>query len=500
MAASATATAALAACGDGGDADSPEAEKLKEILAKSSTGVAETVETQSSKPKASGPVVVGLPTGGFQGTRTAVQVESVVADIRRRQGESANLEHALIAAQPQSGPQGLPDAIAAARDDGRQLDLIYINSKSELEALNDAGLLTAVQAAATSDPSFDTSNYYQSALDAASIDGQLMALPVWVRPTMLQYSPRPFEAAGIEPPNDSWDWPTFIERTTRLTVPRADGGRSQYGVMIAPGATPSYMFMWQNGAEILSPDGKTSAVNSPEAVEAVQFMADLVLKHEVSPRLIGGEADEELTIDFSDDGIIINGGLVAMLPRQVGGQFGFSIFRAIFAGGGSGRRPPRVNVTQVNVNQRSPSAGTTPSANPLEVLESLPLGPMPRGQVAANLGEADGMVGVLDGAADVTSAWSELRTLIDALEVQGLVPARRMSAEELVRIDSSLDANSAAALISATETSRVPAFPKSQLITGILNQVIDIPVLTGEISPLDACNEAARQIDDLLAA
>ncbi|MCY3801076.1 MAG: extracellular solute-binding protein [Chloroflexi bacterium] len=499
MAASATAAAALAACGGSGDADSPEAEKLKEILAKSSTEAAETVETQSARPQASGPVVIGLPTGGFQGSRVAVQVEGVVAGIRREQGESANLEHALIAAQPQSGPQGLPDAIAAARDDGRQLDLIYISNSDELEALNDAGMLTAVQAAATSDPSFDTSNYYQSALDAASIDGQLMALPVWVRPTMLQYSPRPFESAGIEPPNDSWDWPTFVERTSRLTVPRADGGRSQYGVLIAPGATPSYMFMWQNGAEILSPDGKTSAVNSPEAVEAVQFMADLVLEHEVSPRLIVGD-DEDLTIDFSDDGIVINGGLVAMLPRQVGGQFGFSIFRAIFAGGGRGGRMPRVNIQRGPANQQSPSAGTTPSANPIEVLESLPLGPMPRGEVAANPGEAGGMVGVLDGAADVTSAWSELRTLIDALEVQGLVPARRMSSEELTRIDSSLDINSAAALINATEASRVPAFPRSQQITAILNQAIDIPVLTGEMSPLDACNAAAKQIDDLLAA
>ena len=362
---------------------------------------------------------------------------------------------------------------------------------------NDAGLLTAVQAAATSDPSFDTSDYYQSALDAASIDGQLMALPVWVRPTMLQYSPRPFEAAGVEPPNESWDWPTFVERTSRLTVPGPDGGRSQYGVLIAPGATPSYMFMWQNGAEILSPDGKTSTVNSPEAVEAVQFMADLVLKHEVSPRLIGG--DEELTIDFSDDGIIINGGLVAMLPRQVGGQFGFSIFRAIFAGGGRGRGP-RVNIQRAPSNQASPAAGSTPSANPIEVLQSLPLGPMLRGQVAANLGEAGGMVGVLDGAADVTGSWSELRTLVDALQGQGLVPARRMSSEELIRIDSSLDTNSAAALISATESARVPAFPRSEQITALLNQAIDIPVLTGEMSPLDACNTAAKQIDDLLAA
>ena len=75
-----------------------------------------------------------------------------------------------------------------------------------------------------------------------------------------------------------------------------------------------------------------------------------------------------------------------------------------------------------------------------------------------------------------------------------------MSPEDLVTIDSSLDNTSAASLIAAVEASRVPAFPKSQQITQILNQVIDIPVLTGETSPLDACNEAAKQIGDLLAA
>ena len=483
----AAAATALAACGAGGGADSPEAEKLKEIIAKSSTGA--TVETEGTRPKAAGPVVVALPTGGFGGSQIAVQIEGVVADIRQEQGEEANLDHALVSVQPQSGTQGLVDAIVAARDEGRQLDLVYINSRAELEALNDAGLLTAILSAATSDPTFELSSYFQSALDAASIQGQPMALPIWIRPTMVQYSPKPFEAAGIEPPNESWDWPTFVEKAARLTVADSGGGRSQYGFIVFPFVTPSYMFMWQNGADVISSDGKTSTVNSPEAIEAVQFMADLVLKHEVSPRLIGDEA-EEFSINITDDGLVVNGGLIAMLPRQIGGQFGFNIFRALFAGGGGGRgarfAPPAA----------SPAA--TP-ANPIEVFSRLPLGLMPRGQVAANVGEAGGMIGVLDGTADVTGAWGELRTLASAMERRGLVPARRTSPEALVNLDSSLDTDSAAALITAADTARVPTFPQSQGVTQILRQVIDEPVLGGSASAADACNEAAKQIDELLA-
>ena len=491
----AAAATALAACGSGGGEDSPQSEKLKEIIAKSSTSA--TVETDGGRPRAAGPVIVALPTGGFGGSQIAVQIEAMVADIRHEQGDEANLDHALISVQPQSGAQGLVDAITAARDEGRQLDLVYINSRSELEALDDAGLLTAVQSAATSDPTFELSNYFQSALDAASIQGQPMAMPVWIRPTMVQYSPGVFEAAGIEPPNASWDWPTFVERATRLTVPGASGGRSQYGFIVFPFITPSYMFMWQNRADVISPDGKISIVNSPEAIEAVQFMADLVLKHEVSPRLIGDEA-EALTINITDDGLVVNGGLIAMLPRQIGGQFGFNIFRALFAGVGGGGGGGGGRGRGVRAAPQAASPGTTP-ADPIEVFSRLPLGPMPRGKVAANVGETGGMIGVLGGAADVPGAWSELRTLAGALERRGLVPARRMSPEALVNLDSSLDIASAAALIAAADTSRVPAFPRNQEVIQILRQVIDEPVLGGQVSATDACNEAAKQIDDLLA-
>ncbi len=119
--------------------------------------------------------------------------------------------------------------------------------------------------------------------------------------------------------------------------------------------------------------------------------------------------------------------------------------------------------------------------------------------MAANVGETGGMIGVLDGAADVPGAWSELRRLAGALERRGLVPARRMSPEALVNLDSSLDIASAAALIDAADTSRVPAFPRNQGVIQILRQVIDEPVLGGQVSATDACNEAAKQIDDLLA-
>ncbi len=42
-------------------------------------------------------------------------------------------------------------------------------------------------------------------------------------------------------------------------------------------------FLWENGGQIFSADGRRSTVDSPEAVEALQFYVDLFNKHRVCP-------------------------------------------------------------------------------------------------------------------------------------------------------------------------------------------------------------------------
>ena len=42
-------------------------------------------------------------------------------------------------------------------------------------------------------------------------------------------------------------------------------------------------YLWQAGGEWLSPDGKQAAFNSAAGVEALEFWADLVQKHQVTP-------------------------------------------------------------------------------------------------------------------------------------------------------------------------------------------------------------------------
>ena len=45
-------------------------------------------------------------------------------------------------------------------------------------------------------------------------------------------------------------------------------------------------FIWQNGGELFTADGKQLALNSPEATAAIQFWVDWQVKYHISPNAV----------------------------------------------------------------------------------------------------------------------------------------------------------------------------------------------------------------------
>lgn len=114
----------------------------------------------------------------------------------------------------------------------------------------------------------------------------------------LYYNVDMFKAAGIEPPptkvEDAWTWDEFVEVAKKLTIdengrnaadPDFDPKRiKQFGISGANGWWGSWSnLIYSNGGDFLSEDGKTFALNQPEAVEVFQKLADLVNVHHVAP-------------------------------------------------------------------------------------------------------------------------------------------------------------------------------------------------------------------------
>ncbi|MEK4850055.1 sugar ABC transporter substrate-binding protein [Paenibacillus sp. FSL H7-0756] len=113
----------------------------------------------------------------------------------------------------------------------------------------------------------------------------------------LFYNEDIFKDAGIEPPPsnvaDAWTWDEFVEVAKKLTMdtngktaadPDFDPKKiKQYGANISTWWGVYSNFIYSNGGDFISADGKTFGLNQPEAVEALQKISDLMNVHHVSP-------------------------------------------------------------------------------------------------------------------------------------------------------------------------------------------------------------------------
>lgn len=114
---------------------------------------------------------------------------------------------------------------------------------------------------------------------------------------ILYYNTDAFKAAGVDPvpftADTAWSWDDFVSAADRLTID--DQGRhpsengfdtskvKQFGTIAPTGGGSLYSMLRSNGADVVSKDGRTYALDSAEAVQAMQNIQDLIYKHRVSP-------------------------------------------------------------------------------------------------------------------------------------------------------------------------------------------------------------------------
>ncbi len=118
----------------------------------------------------------------------------------------------------------------------------------------------------------------------------------WVLPH-LYYNADLLEQAGVEAPSmdpaQAWTWDQFVENARTLTVDAAGKhpGESgfdpnnvqQWGVSWATWSLMRDVMIYSNGGEAFTKDHVTR-LSEPEAVEAIQAVADLMNTHQVAPR------------------------------------------------------------------------------------------------------------------------------------------------------------------------------------------------------------------------
>ncbi|MBI4736705.1 MAG: sugar ABC transporter substrate-binding protein, partial [candidate division NC10 bacterium] len=122
----------------------------------------------------------------------------------------------------------------------------------------------------------------QSAVEMCKYKGKLYCLPDDLNPLVLMYNTVHFKEAGLDPNKPPATWYQFLDYAKKLTK----GDRWGVGVI---GARQEGLFMrfnpwlWGAGGDYLTPDGKRSALDTPQALEGFKYYAELFTKHKVVP-------------------------------------------------------------------------------------------------------------------------------------------------------------------------------------------------------------------------
>lgn len=129
----------------------------------------------------------------------------------------------------------------------------------------------------------DVNDYYPSILATATQDGVVYGLPWIAQPVVVFYNKALFDAAKLEYPKAGWTWDDFLANAKALTKDTDGDGKTDQWGFTANGWPPPQMFIWQAGGQLISDDHKTAPIDSPEAIEGINFYLKLAYNPEVSP-------------------------------------------------------------------------------------------------------------------------------------------------------------------------------------------------------------------------
>ncbi len=153
-------------------------------------------------------------------------------------------------------------------------------------------------------------DFYPGALDYGKWNHRQTGIPLMLGGTYTFYNMDLFDKAGVPYPtvnwdDKSWNWNAMIAVAKKLTKYYGDPNKAIYGAIFILGCLEEHVWLW--GGDVWDKDvytekgvPRTSHWNTPEAMGAIQALADLTYVHKVSPSpavvsALAGTSDPFLT-------------------------------------------------------------------------------------------------------------------------------------------------------------------------------------------------------------
>jgi multiple sugar transport system substrate-binding protein len=154
-------------------------------------------------------------------------------------------------------------------------------------------------------PTVNWNDFFPAARQAAATpDGRVYGIPALIDNLSLIYNKKLFDAAGLSYPTARWTWTDFQNAARELT----DTAKHQYGWAYVNDGSEDTVWrfialLWQAGGDLLTPDNKKAAFDSPAGLAAMQLLHDMAV------------TDHSVYLDTGDQQYqnLFNSGKVAML-------------------------------------------------------------------------------------------------------------------------------------------------------------------------------------------
>ena len=189
--------------------------------------------------------------------------------------------------------QKYPTAVAA----GSPPDMVIFHA-AEVAQMANEGLMQPMDEFYTQE-GLGPDAFNEALIQGITVDGQIMAVPFDNHGWLLWYNEELIKAAGLDPENLPANGAEFLEWAQKITTdvngqhPTDEGfDPANVDVWGMEFTWPRFTVpstLWQFGASVISADGKTATLDSPEAIAAIQYWHDLMYKYYVAPPNVPGK-------------------------------------------------------------------------------------------------------------------------------------------------------------------------------------------------------------------
>lgn len=155
----------------------------------------------------------------------------------------------------------------------------------------DKGALLDLDEYLSKDKTFDKDSYNKEAFEAYQYDGKQYGLVESFSNVVTFYNKDLFDKANLEYPSKDWTWKDEVEAANKLTK----ASENIWGTYAPVTMNEFYKVAAQNGGALKNNKGEWT-INTPENVEALEYMVNNVVKEKntPSPEDMSGQLSEDL--------------------------------------------------------------------------------------------------------------------------------------------------------------------------------------------------------------